>query len=126
MAYRNLDLHIFPSADDYTAKLQTEDGATADVRFSLPFEESERERLILDLSPNRDNARRAAKKLGGALYQAVFTGKLAGVFRAARAVAKDRSDKVRIRLRLNDATELAALPWEFLYDKDEDQFLTLL
>lgn len=54
---------------------------------------------------------------GQALFTALLgSGEVGGRYRAAAAVADERGEELRIVLRI-DAPELAALPWEAMYDE---------
>ena len=64
------------------------------------------------------------EEAGGALFRAVFHGKLLKAFQGCLAKAEDGAG-VRIRLRLNDVPHLAGLPWEYLYDAEGRGFLAL-
>ena len=78
--------------------------------------------------PTRDVRRRPARRddlrhRGEKLFRAVFVDEVAEAFRAS--VERVRSDGVglRICLQLDRAPELAALPWEALWDPTERAFL---
>jgi hypothetical protein len=61
------------------------------------------------------------------LFDAVFKGDVKlGLVRCLDA-AHEQNARVRVRLRLSDASELATLPWEYLYwgEPDHDYFLAL-
>jgi hypothetical protein len=129
--YRDFDLHLRRSGRRYVAHVIHSDAGEADEQFSLPFTELEIENLILKLRPSSSNRgasasnENAAKKLGGELYNAVFQGKVALRLASCIQLASQPQTKVRIRLRLDAAPELASLPWEFLYDESLNRFLSL-
>ncbi|MDF5721407.1 MAG: hypothetical protein PUP91_13200 [Rhizonema sp. PD37] len=56
------------------------------------------------------------------LYQALFPNKIYGQLRATIAGAEAGDCNVRLRL-VFESPELAALPWEFLYDEGTNTFL---
>jgi len=62
------------------------------------------------------------KGLGRELYQALFPNKINALFKATIAASQAKNDSVRLRL-VFESPELAALPWEFLYDGDTNTFL---
>ncbi|MDF5731224.1 MAG: COR domain-containing protein, partial [Rhizonema sp. PD38] len=62
------------------------------------------------------------KRLGSKLYQALFPSKIHGQLRATMAGAQKDNYNVRLRL-VFESPELAALPWEFLYDEGTNTFL---
>ncbi|WP_157466480.1 hypothetical protein [Edaphobacter aggregans] len=57
------------------------------------------------------------------MFRSVFTGELLGQLRSSIDHARERGHGLRIRLRLKGVPELAELPWEFLYDQEQDHFL---
>lgn len=61
------------------------------------------------------------RRLGGMLYEALFTGGVRGLFAAARD-AVDDGGQLRLVLQV-EPPELASLPWEFLFDPDEGDYL---
>jgi hypothetical protein len=62
------------------------------------------------------------ERVGGELFRAVFQGELLKAFQGCLARALS-GPGLRIRLRLNDVPQLAALPWEYLYDAEGRGFL---
>ncbi|WP_130351978.1 CHAT domain-containing protein [Agromyces ramosus] len=94
---------------------------------------------LLDERPNLQNAlllssvssRRAAvsgneglvQTVGRELFNAVFGPKaIAGLYAANRALADATQEELRIVLR-TECPELAALPWEVMYDSDADAYV---
>jgi hypothetical protein len=131
MNYRDFDLQLRRSGRKYIAHVIRSDAGEASEQFSLPFTELEIENLILKLRPSYGNRslgasnENAAKELGGGLYNAVFQGEVALRLASCIQLASQTQTKVRIRLRLDAVPELASLPWEFLYDKSLNRFLSL-
>jgi hypothetical protein len=64
------------------------------------------------------------EQAGGELFRSVFQGELLKAFQGCLAKAHG-GPGLRIRLRLNDAPQLADLPWEYLYDAGGRGFLAL-
>lgn len=63
------------------------------------------------------------RETGKALFDALFaSASVASCYRSCLAVARDRGDRLRVVLRL-DAPELAALPWEALFDPETGQYV---
>jgi hypothetical protein len=67
---------------------------------------------------------RTVQKLGGILYEALVRGRVRDLLAAAREEAVRDSRGLRIVLQVRPG-ELARLPWEFLYNADDDEFLGL-
>lgn len=62
------------------------------------------------------------RQTGQQLFQALFTGPVYGMYRASLGVAQQRGEHLRVVLRLT-APELAALPWETLFDPETQTYL---
>ncbi|WP_404386034.1 CHAT domain-containing protein [Knoellia locipacati] len=93
------------------------------ARFTMPFDPTRLENLLLKLDPGRsgtrrvatDPASRAAQEFGVGLFDAVFQEDIRLAWqRSLDVVGRERG--LRLRLRLNDAPTLAGLPWELLHD----------
>ncbi len=59
---------------------------------------------------------------GQELFEGLFTGAVRETYRASVAVARERGSKLRVVLHL-DAAELAALPWEAMWDSEARSYL---
>lgn len=62
--------------------------------------------------------------LGTSLFDALFSGPVGNALHSSLARIDD-GDGLRLNLRLNRTPELAALPWELLYDAGARRFLAL-
>jgi hypothetical protein len=131
--YDALDVHLEPAADGYRVRVRSRGSADASGLFALPFGDDrvEATRLRLDPSRGRTRGRRSehvvetAREFGGELFRALIADEdvrdvVRGAARAAEATAPRRG--LRMTLHLDDAPELAAIPWELLYD--EPRFLS--
>lgn len=67
-------------------------------------------------------AEQPVREVGRLLFQALFTGPVYGMYRASLAVVQERGMRLRLTLRLA-APELAALPWEMLFDPETDAYV---
>ncbi|MCQ8774165.1 CHAT domain-containing WD40 repeat protein [Streptomyces telluris] len=67
---------------------------------------------------------RPVREVGERLFRAVFDGHLRGLYLASRQHAGERDQALRVVLRIR-APELAALPWELLYDEESAEYLCL-
>jgi Leucine-rich repeat (LRR) protein/GTPase SAR1 family protein/CHAT domain-containing protein len=84
--------------------------------------EINRIKLTLKLIESRQTDTDLLKALGGELYQALFPIDIRGQLRATIAGAEANNYEVRLRL-VFESPELAAFPWEFLYDEATNTFL---
>lgn len=67
----------------------------------------------------------AAQEFGAKLFDALFANDARIALRRTFDLAAMQNTGVRIRLHVQDAPELANLPWEFLYDESTQRFLAL-
>lgn len=79
-------------------------------------------KLALNLIKRGETDEDLLKSLGNKLFQALFPPAIRGQLRATMAGAASAGRGVRLRL-VFESPELAALPWEFLYDTDTNTFL---
>lgn len=103
----------------FPAPFESEVLRSLHAAFDRPGTEISRQGLPPEVSP---------RKLGEQLYSALFHGKLANLFlRCRTSVLGDGRSGLRLRLKfqINDpeAEYLAALPWEWLWDPESQEFL---
>lgn len=118
------------AADSYRLDCRSPSGEALG-EFQLPLSPLEVENLILKLLRLKRTSRAvdspevaAARALGGKLFEAVFQGQVRDCFRASVEKARSQTETgLRLKLRLQDAPELADLPWEYLYDESCKRFL---
>ncbi len=133
--YLDFDIVLDRTDDGYFAHVVGSPAGPARNRFD-PFSDLERERLNTFraiVSGHRRGKRRidspemhAAKDIGGRLFARVFAGSVGDCYRSCLDHVRTRPGTgLRVRLRMGSAPELADLPWEFLYDAMENQFLSL-
>ena len=100
-------------------------------RFTLPFDPTQLENLLLKLDPGRTGTRRAGSDpqsqasmdLGGPLFESVFSEDIMLTWQRSQDYAREQGDGLRLRLRLTDAPSIAGLPWELLYDRRGNSFI---
>jgi CHAT domain len=68
-----------------------------------------------------DDLETPLRQVGSELFEAVFAGEIAEVYRESLAVARGRGTKLQVVLRLTP--ELEVLPWEALYDNKERAYI---
>ena len=135
-SYQNFDLHVTHDPAGYTARVLASPAGQATERFTLPWAAAElRQPLILlgdavrNLRPTPSGPAQAAplapKELGAQLYAALCGSEVGVALLRSLDAAQDAGAGLRVRLRLSETPELAALPWEYLYDPTRDRFLAL-
>lgn len=130
--YLDLDLAIERKENAYQVRVTNSPAGNADGSFVLPFSDIELENFLLKLGGTQRRVRRvesasmdAAKQFGGRLFDAVFTGSVRDCLTRSLALTEERGVRLRLRLHLDDAPELADLPWEYLYHSPLNRFFAL-
>lgn len=124
MNYKNFDLSIESnSGDGYQVRVQSETMGETRGRFTLS---PDCQKIAEDLSKVDDlqDGSPLPMTLGMSLYQCLFQETVGTMLnRALGAVLIDDDGGLRFRLRFSPP-EIAALPWEVLYDKDSKSFVS--
>jgi hypothetical protein len=118
----------------YAVRVRSPEGE-ADGTMRFPFDtlalENRLQALQIALLRSAGTRRRidlpeakTVQQFGTELWQALFTDDVRGRFEASLSKAKARNLGLRLKLRF-DAPELAALPWEYLYDAGRGDYLAL-
>jgi CHASE2 domain-containing sensor protein len=121
MEYADLDLWIDPQVEDYypvRVNFQSDPAVAGKLTVATV------EALCRETADTDESATDAArKKIGASLFDALLPGASKETYRnACNQVKRDESSGLRIRLRIA-APEVAALPWELLYDETRGCFL---
>jgi CHAT domain len=135
--YENFDLLIEPATGGYRARVITSPVGQAASLVTLPFDPSATpEKVGLIGGAIRayqfglaDTAEPVTpldpQHFGAQLFDAIFGGAIGVSLRRSLDLVRQQGAGLRIRLRLDDAPELAALPWEYLFDTTHQRFLVL-
>ncbi len=136
MKYLDFEVEISPdNKGHYTvAVLRSPAGeARETVRFPTELQmESRLKDLELALLRSGVKRRRALSKeeltvqnFGRQLFDLLLPNELRGLYRSSLNKAMTQTCGLRLKLRLKEAPELAVLPWEFLYDPNEAEYVCL-
>lgn len=121
----NLDVRVVATASGFDAVVEIDD-TTARQPFSSPFQAGDLDRFVGMLAQARDRGFRPrvpsveadpnaeAKRLGQALFDAVFRDQARDLLAIAQDQASRASTHVRIRLKLDGVPDLVRWPWELL------------
>ncbi len=130
--YANFDLVIDREGDQFLARVIDSPAGEATHAFSFPFSRLELENFLLRVGQSRRTVRRidspqmeAAREFGGKLYDTVFDGEVRTCFRRALDEADRQDQGLRVRVRFENALDMADLPWEYLYAQALGRFLVL-
>src|SRR4051812_37788183 len=136
-SYESFDLSIEQYGDKYRSRARSSQGEDR-VDFELPFTAKELRSITwLDgalfrhvrLRPDGQEPIQelSPKQFGTRLFDTVFAGEVGRLYSSTLTALHAQNNLppigLRIRLRLNDAPELAVWPWEYLYN--DNDFLAL-
>ncbi|HEU5369294.1 MAG TPA: CHAT domain-containing protein, partial [Ktedonobacterales bacterium] len=136
MDYLDVDLEIGSgSGRDYPVAVLHSPAGEARAMMRFPFDDLALENYLLKLQNvlvRSGGTRRrllspqeqAVQEFGQRLFEALLTNDLRSCYDVSRREAAQRGMGVRLRLRIQ-APELAALPWEYLYDPRQADYLCL-
>jgi len=133
---RILELVISSGTDrGYTVSARSDSGDTKETPTQFPFDERELARHLRDVEfalvhstastrrvPSKDE--KPVQELGRQLFSFLFPDAVRDHLTAVRSQAARDDAPLQVRLRIRPP-ELAALPWEFLYDPGRDEYLSL-
>jgi hypothetical protein len=122
MSYLNFDLRLERMGKGCKVGIDCSAGQ-ASGKFTLPKRELKNFLSIIGQSTRaarrlESPAVKAAMKLGGRLFEAIFQDEALGCFRASLIEAERQDAGLRLRLRQSNIPELSEVPWEYLYDRD--------
>ncbi len=128
--YQNFDLQIDRAGNAYRARVLYSPAGQAGADFTLPFAQSELSLFLALQSRDSQSGPESGvalspRQFGERLFRAVFTGPIGTCLSRSRDAAESAGTGLRLNLRLDDVPELAALPWEYLYDPERGRFLAL-
>lgn len=134
--YLDFELEIGPgSGREYPIAVIRSAGGEARETMHFPFDELALENQLLALqnvllrsggkyrqilSPRAQ----IVQDFGRALFNALFTGEVRSRYAVSRQEAVRQGKGLRLKLRIQ-SPELAALPWEFLYDPGQAEYVCL-
>ncbi len=133
---RTLELVVSSHADGtYLVSAHSAEGDTSQTPAKFPYSERELARVLRDVElslvrsaatnrrvPGKDE--QPVQALGAELFAFLFPGPVRDHLTAMRGQAARDDDAVQLRLRIRPP-ELAALPWELIYDAGRDDYLCL-
>ena len=132
----NLELEISSGEDgSYWVAARSDAGDTERIATRFPLDERELEQQLQQvesaLAWSAATVRRAppkeerpAQQLGTQLFKFLFADEVREHLAVVRSQAARENTVMQVRLRVRPS-ELAALPWEFLYDHGRDDYLCL-
>jgi hypothetical protein len=130
LEYRDFEIEIAPGdGDGYrVAVLRSPSGQAREV-MHFPFDRTTLNQRLMDLEnalrgESGEDAKRLAELFGAQLFDALMGADVRGIYDMSRQATTSAGRGLRIKLRVN-APELATVPWEFLFDRRQEEFVTL-
>ncbi|HYU71271.1 MAG TPA: CHAT domain-containing protein, partial [Ktedonobacteraceae bacterium] len=136
MIYLDFDIEIGPgSGREYPVIVVRSAAGEAHEVMHFPFDELALENRLKDLQIAllRSGGKRrqihspeeqTTQNFGHALFDALFTGEVRNRYIVSQREAFHQGKGLRLKLRIQ-SPELAALPWEFLYDAGQAEYICL-
>jgi len=138
MEYLDFDLHIANGTDgDYVVSVIKSPVGEARATLRFPYDKSTLDSQLQGLelavlksgTVRRDIVmdvpeKKVVVEFGAAMFEALFTDEVQMAFRRSQDSARNENKGLRVRLRI-DAAELSSLPWEFLYDEKNGDYVCL-
>lgn len=138
MDYLDFELRISPgSGRQYAVSLVKSPAGVASGTLQFPYDTIALEHQLrgLELAVLKSGALRrdilaaspeteSVSDFGTQLFGALFADQILTAFRRSQDRAQSERKGLRVRLRL-DAPDLASLPWEFMYDPSEGDYVCL-
>ncbi len=133
MQYLDFDLEIGPGhGRTYPVAVVRSPAGEAHGTLHFPFDEAALQKHLdqvqtaLDSSSQeRRHAMQAVQEFGQRLFEALFNGDIRSCYDVSlREVARQEDRGLRVKLRIQTPA-LAALPWEFLYDARQGEYVCL-
>ncbi len=132
--YLDFDLALVRDGEAYAARVLSSPAGSASAPFTMPFAATDLAQFLVAVGPPRVSSRRLVpaagkvtdvKDYGARLGEALLSGEVGAAFRSSLTMATSQGRSLRIRLRLDGVPELDPIPWEYVYDRTLDRFLTL-
>lgn len=125
----DLDLQLTPAEGAYAVRVLASPAGQAEGAFHTPFTATETGEFVQEIMPSARPLSRLAmqalmKEQGGRLFDALFQNDLLVCLERSFDEVRRRNATLRIKLRLADAPELLLLPWEYLYHRRRNLFLS--
>ncbi len=136
LSYLDFELEISPSGGrEYVIAVLHSPAGEAREMMRFPFDELALENRLqaLQIALLRSGGRRrqvlspeeqTVQDFGGELFGALFTGEVRSRYDMSHHQAAQQGKGLRLKLRIQPP-ELAALPWEFLYDARQGEYVCL-
>src|SRR6266568_4285519 len=136
MSYLDFDIEIgLGSGREYPVAVVRSEAGEAHETMHFPFDELALESRLKDVQIAllhsggkrrhiQSSDEQSVRNFGQALFHALFAGEVHSRYIISQRMAFHQGKGLRLKLRIH-SPEMAALPWEFLYDADQAEYLCL-
>jgi len=136
MSYLDFDIEIgLGSGREYPVAVVRSEAGEAHETMRFPFDELALESRLKDVQIAllhsggkrrhiQSSDEQSVRNFGQALFHALFAGEVHSRYIISQRMAFHQGKGLRLKLRIH-SPEMAALPWEFLYDADQAEYLCL-
>jgi len=137
MSYLDFDLEIGQGSEGKYIITARSPAGEARIKVRFPFDAPTLEKTLLKMQiallQSSDVHRKVlspeqqlVQEFGQKLFDGILAGEVRSRYDVCRQLARQETGASGVRLRLSiQAPELAALPWEFLYDARQSEYLCL-
>jgi hypothetical protein len=135
--YIDFELEISPGRDDsFSVAVLRSPAGEPRASLQLPWDERDVQLKLIALEnallrSGATHTRRIlspddapVQAIGEGLFRALLNGDVLGCYDQSQRAAREQHKGLRLKLRVQ-SPELAALPWEYLYDPREDEYIGL-
>ena len=127
--YENFDVELIASGPTYEASFRSIPGEPR-LNLAFPLEEHELTAFLAMFGKQQRRRMEApeftrVRAVGHRLFDSLFSGELSERLIEATSQAKQAGHGLRIRLDLSQAQDLGTLPWEYMYQPETDDFVSL-
>ncbi|HXF62116.1 MAG TPA: CHAT domain-containing protein [Caldilineaceae bacterium] len=126
-----LDLALDRTEDGCFVQVRRSPAGQGETRFQNPFSPRDLERFWTQLGEVRRSDQplpevaSAVRTAGQQLFEAVFRGEVLGCLRASFDLAQVEQATLRIHIDLETTPYLEDLPWEYLYNPERQEYVSL-
>ncbi len=126
MEFEDFELLVQKKDSGYNVSVTKSPAGRAEAEFSLSEEDLEKIKTLLDLifaDKSDENLNESfSRESGSILFDKLFSGNVKNRFHESLGLTQAQHKKLRIKLTLQE--ELQFIPWEFMYDKEKQLFLS--
>lgn len=115
VTFQSMINHVLRATRSTRFTSQTSDAQPS--RDMIPVDDEEQDSVAVTPSI-------AVRTFGTKLFDSIFAGRIGSCYRTSLANARRQKKGLRLRLHLN-SPDIAALPWEFLFDESEGEYVSL-